>query len=147
MNLSQKCQYAIRALFELVKREGQGPVRIGQIAEAQAIPPRFLEVILNELKHAGYVESRRGVQGGYMLAVPGGTLTVGEVIRFVDGAQAPVRCLGEAGGADCPLYGSCAFSDLWQRAAEAVAQVYDNTTLRDLVEQERAARGVPAYCI
>jgi Rrf2 family protein len=147
MNLSQKCQYAMRALFELAKHEREGPVRIGQIAEAQAIPVRFLEAILNELKHAGYVESRRGVQGGYMLAVPAGTLTVGEVIRFIDGPQTPVRCLGEGGKADCALLGSCAFTDLWERAARAVAEVYDHTTLRDLVDQERASRGVPAYCI
>jgi Rrf2 family protein len=112
MNLSQKCQYAMRALFELARRQQQGPVRIGQIAGAQAIPVRFLEVILNELKHAGYVESRRGVQGGYMLAVPAGALTVGEVIRFVDGPQTPVRCLEEGAGADCPLYGGCAFAGL-----------------------------------
>jgi DNA-binding IscR family transcriptional regulator len=82
-----------------------------------------------------------------MLAVPAGTLTVGEVIRFIDGPQTPVRCLGEGGGADCRLLGSCAFADLWARAARAVAEVYEHTTLRDLVEQERASRGIPAYCI
>ena len=57
MNVSQKCQYALRAIFELSKRAGRGPTKIGVIAEAQAIPPRFLELILNELKHAGFVES------------------------------------------------------------------------------------------
>jgi len=147
MNLSQKCQYAVRGLLELAKRHGQGPVRIAEIAEAQAVPPRFLELILNELKQAGYVESRRGVQGGYMLAVSPGQLTVGEVISLVDGPQTPVKCLNEPGTPECPMYGRCAFLRLWERAAAAVAEVYDTTSFQDLLDQEQAAMQVPAYCI
>ena len=67
MNLSQKCQYAVRAIFELAKHYGRGPVAISQIAASQAIPQRFLENILNELRPTGLIESRRGIQGGYLL--------------------------------------------------------------------------------
>lgn len=147
MNLSQKCQYGLRALFELAKRHGQGPVRVSQIAEAQAIPPRFLELILNELRHAGYVESRRGVQGGYMLVTAPIALSVGEIIRFIDGPLAPVKCLAAPGTGECPLEGHCSFIGLWERATAAVTEVYDSTTLQDLINEERSVTRVMNYCI
>src|ERR1035437_5528827 len=101
MSISQKCQYAIRALLELAKRYGQAPVRSGEIAAKQAIPPRFLEHILTELKTSALVEARRGVHGGFQLALPPEELTVGKVIRIVDGPLDPVRCTKEPSQIDC----------------------------------------------
>jgi Rrf2 family protein len=149
MSLSQKCQYALRGLFELAKHEGDGPVPVAEIAEAQAIPPRFLELILKQLKQTGWVESFRGIRGGYALAVSPRALRVGEVIRFIEGPLAPVRCIAGLHGKDCALRGKCAFSGLWERAEQAVSGVYDATTFQDLVEEERAAerRYVPCYSI
>ena len=77
MFVSQKCQYTLRAMFELAKRRGAGPVTVAEIAQAQAIPPRFLEVILQGLRTAGRVQSQRGTGGGYVLAGPPDTVTVG----------------------------------------------------------------------
>jgi len=149
VNLSQRCQYGLRALFELGKRNPGEPVSIAEIAEAQAIPPRFLEQILAQLKQAGYVESRRGVQGGYLLSVSPDQLTVGEVIRFFEGPFTPVRCIAGKDGSDCPLKGNCAFMGLWDRARVAVEGVYDTTTFKDLIDEEvAAAEGrIPNYCI
>lgn len=149
MTVTQKCQYALRAVFELAKRHGGGPTTIAQIAEAQAIPARFLELILRQLRQGGFVESRRGIQGGYLLAVAPQALSVGEIIRFVDGPVAPVRCVADSKGIDCPLYGNCAFMGMWSRARDAVAGVYDETTFQDLIEQELASadRYVARYCI
>jgi len=113
-------------------------VPIAEIAEAQAIPPRFLEQILPQLKQAGYVESRRGVQGGYTMTVPPEVLTVGDVIRFIDGPLDPVQCIAGKRGA-CPLQGSCAFIGLWDRARQAVEEVYDSASFRDLADQYEAA--------
>ncbi len=90
MSVSQKCQYALRAVFELASRHGDAPTSIREIAQAQAIPPKFLELILVQLRKAGFVESRRGAHGGYFLAVGPAALTVGEIIRFIDGPIAPV---------------------------------------------------------
>ena len=90
MQLSQKCQYAIRAVFQLAKEHGGGPIKIADVAEAQAIPPRFLELILGELKQGGFTESRRGKRGGYLLARPPAQITVGDIIRFVEGPLGPV---------------------------------------------------------
>ena len=140
MNLSQKCQYAIRSLLELAKVYGQGPVRISTIAQRQSIPQRFLENILNELKSSGLVASRRGIQGGYLLAEDPKTITVGRIIRMIDGSMDPVKCIGDGKAADCPLKGSCSLIHLWNRAKDAVEEVYDSTTFGDLLEEEKLLR-------
>jgi len=144
MFVSQKRQYALRALFELAKQQGNGPVRIADIAEAQAIPIRFLEVILSELKQGRFVESRRGKAGGYLLAVD-------DVVRFVEGPLGPVGCVGDDSTAEgvCSLHGYCVFLAMWSRVQAAVATVYDTTTLRDLLEEEKDMRSryVPNYAI
>lgn len=152
MLLSQKCQYALRAVFEMAKRSGVGPIKIEAIARAQSIPPRFLATILNQLKQGGFVESRRGAEGGYWLARPANRLSVGEVMRFVEGPLAPVVCVTERGSQSCPLEGKCAFMDLWAEAQQAMEHVYDRTTFQDLVEREaqRIEGGrecVPTYSI
>jgi Rrf2 family protein len=151
MLLTQKCLYAVRAVFEIAARFPNGPVKIAEIARAQAIPQRFLEAILTQLKQSGLVESRRGKQGGYLLARPPATVTVGSIIRVIEGDLGPVDCVASGNGDSppCPLYGNCAFSDLWERAREALSEVYDGTTFQDLLEQERekASKYVPAYCI
>ncbi len=134
--LSQKCQYAVRATFELAKHYGKGPVRVWEIAKAQAIPPRFLEVILVQLKQGGFVESRRGNEGGYLLSRRPEDLTVGEIIRFVEGPMSPVRCTVGGKGEPCSLHGQCVFLSMWERARRAAADVYDGTSFRDLVEEE-----------
>lgn len=149
MSVSQKCQYALRALFELAKRQGQGPVSVAQLAEAQAIPPRFLELIVQQLRQAGYVDSRRGIQGGYQLAVSPERLTVADIIRLVDGGLAPVPCVIDENNSQCSLLGRCAFMGLWRRASEALRQVYETTTLQNLIDEEKltSANQAPDYCI
>jgi Rrf2 family transcriptional regulator, cysteine metabolism repressor len=134
--VSQKCQYAIRAVFELAKRRGDGPVKIFDIAEKQAIPLRFLEVILNQLKQAGFVQSRRGASGGYLLLENPKNISVGEIIRFVEGPLVPVPCLTDKLDIPCAMDKSCAFIDMWKQAATAVSSVYDQTSFQDLVDRD-----------
>lgn len=149
MNLSQKCQYAIRAILELAKHHGEGPVAISQIAASQAIPQRFLENILNELRPTGLIESRRGIQGGYLLTRDPAAISVGEVIRLVEGPMDPVKCIGDREGPCCPIKDKCSLFHLWTRAKEAIEEVYDNANFRDLVDQEKVLdRSVVLdYCI
>jgi Rrf2 family protein len=149
MRVSQKCQYALRGLFELAKRHGQGAVSVADIARAQAIPPRFLELILRQLRQGGMVESRRGARGGYLLVADPATITVGQVVRFTDGPLSPVSCIaGEGGAAECPLHGGCAFLEMWEEAQDALAGVFDRTTLEDLVKKsEREVQYVASYSI
>jgi len=149
MSLSQKCQYSLRATFELAKRYGEGPVKIADIAKRQAIPARFLEVILNQLKQAGFAESRRGSAGGYVLARSPASLTVSEIIRYVEGPLSPVQCVADTCGDQCSLRDSCAFLPMWKRANKALSEVYDTTTFEDLVKEERlkSREFVHDYCI
>jgi Rrf2 family protein len=142
--VSQKCQYAIRALFELARRHGEGPVRIGDIAGTQAIPLRFLEVILGQLRQAGFVQSRRGAAGGYFLARPPTQLSVGEIVQFVEGPLVPVECMTGMSARECAFSGKCVFIDMWKRAAKAVSDVYDGTSFQDLVDDEARRQKAPA---
>lgn len=136
--VTQKSQYALRALFELATRLDAGPTRIEDIARAQAIPQRFLEVVLNQLKHAGLVEARRGPRGGYLLARSPRDITVADVIECCQGRFTPVDCLNGTGVTDCALRGDCVFLDLWEEVRRAVDRVYGSTTLQDLVAREQA---------
>ncbi len=149
MLVSQKCQYALRAIFELARRNGQGPTKIAEIAEAQAIPKRFLEVILGQLKQGGFATSQRGSEGGYRLARDPAGLSVGEVIRFVQGPIGPVDCLVDEVRDTCPLHEGCVFLPMWQEVADAISGVYDSTTFEDLIEQDAQiqAKHVPSYAI
>jgi Rrf2 family protein len=149
VNLSQKCQYAIRAILELAKHHGEGPVAISHIASSQAIPQRFLENILNELRPMGLIESRRGIQGGYFLTRDPAAISVGEVIRLIEGPLDPVKCVGDKGNSPCPLKERCALIGLWGRAKAAIERVYDSESFRDLVEEEKelTRSSIPDYCI
>jgi len=148
MKISKKCQYALRAVFELAWRNTGKPVKTYSIADAQRMSPRFTEIILNELKHGGYVESRRGNTGGYLLARDAASLTVREVIEYIQG---PISLVPEAteGGANAAFLGNEAFKELWEQVNNAVCEVCDGRTFADLVEFERAARDSSAvnYCI
>jgi len=136
MQISQKAQYVLRALFELAKRQGKGPVSASEIADTQAIPHRFLELILQGLRSDGLVDSRRGVGGGYMLAIDPKEVTVADIIRSVDGTLSPVQCNAGRTTDDCPLVGKCPFKNMWLRAKAAAEEVYATTSLADLLEDE-----------
>ena len=133
MAITQKCQYALRAIYELARREGEGQCKIGTIAETQGIPVRFLENILGSLKSAGFVDSQRGKDGGYYLLRPANSITVGEVMRFIQGPLGPVECTTR--DEDCDFYEECVFRPMWDRARKALEAVYDGTTFQDLVDQ------------
>ena len=135
-NVPKKCRYALRAIFELALRNSEKPVKVHEIAESQSIPVRFLEVILNELKQGGFVESRRGNEGGYLLARPAKTIFVGQVIRFIQGSH-PSTGPG-SGVSEASVPGDLAFAKLWRNVNKAVTDIYGNTTFSDLVEQEMA---------
>ena len=139
MSLSRKCQYSLRALFELAKRQQQGSLTSGEIAEAQSIPANFLELILKELRQAGWLDSTRGPNGGYVLAVSPEELSVGEVIRFIDGPLAPVKCMAGSGGHHCEKKNRCPFASLWDRAESYLSELYDTTSLQDIVDAHAAA--------
>lgn len=133
--LSQKCQYALRALYELACCRGEGPISATDIAERQHIPRRYLESIFKQLREAGLVESRRGVAGGYLLRLNPAELSVGQVIRLIEGPLSPVDCQSCGGSRTCPLGPDCAFAAMWQRGRDALTKVYDSTSFDDLLHR------------
>lgn len=149
MRLTRKCQYALRAVLELAARNTGQPVKVQDIASAQNISPRFLEVILNELRHGGFVNSRRGSEGGYILVRPADELTVGQVIEYIQGPIATGAQKTGRTGANASYFGEYVFEELWKRVNGAISQICEATTFGELVEQERARRSVcaPNYAI
>ena len=133
----KKNQYALRAIFELAKHRGKGPRKISEIAEVQAIPLRFLEVILGQLKGSGLVESKRGFYGGYSLTRSADKISVGEVLRFMDKPMSAEHCGACVSKRNCPFSGNCAFASMWNRVNEAIFDIYDSTTIQDLLNNEK----------
>jgi len=146
MNISVKSEYALKAVFDLasqflMQRQNSGPlppVKIADIAKRQKIPQKFLELILAGLKQSGFVDSRRGAEGGYLLARPPDAITVGEVLRTVENVKSSPRPQNHD-----------PFSDIWQRVDSAVSDVLDQTTFADLARswQEKNSQYVPNWDI
>jgi len=139
MKLSLRGEYALRALLVLGQRYGEAVTRIGTISEQQNIPKRFLEQILNDLKSAGLVQSRRGVSGGYRLARPPERITLASVVRHIEGALAPVSCVSEKfyEKCSCPDESRCAIRSVMKEIRAAVVQIAERITIADLCKRSR----------
>ena len=133
----KKNQYALRAIFELAKHQGKGPKKISEIAEVQSIPLRFLEVILSQLKGSGLVDSKRGFYGGYFLTRPPDKISVGDVLRFMDKPSTSGQCVACVSNSNCPFSGKCAFASMWNQVNAAIFEIYDGTTILDLLNNEK----------
>src|ERR1700733_1709884 len=143
MNISVKSEYALKAIFDLAAQSltmAQGavmpPVKIADIAKRQKIPQKFLELILAGLKQNGFVDSRRGAEGGYLLARAADAITVGEVLRAVESTKGGLRT-----GKDDP------FTEVWRRVDQAVSGVLDQTTFGELARawHARQLEFVPSW--
>jgi Rrf2 family protein len=134
MTVSVKGEYALLALLDLAQQPAGIPTRIADIAARQKIPQKFLELILATLKQGAFVESRRGAEGGYLLARPARSITVGEVVRFLDGERKRPR-------------GEAPFEPVWREVDAAVAEVVDRTSIEDVSRAwlERQSRYVPNW--
>ncbi len=144
MRISAKGEYAIKAMVDLALHDGQDLQPIQDIAARQAIPQRYLEQVLLQLKRSGFLYARRGSAGGYRLSRPAEEITVGALLRAVDGPPAGPDARRGGRGED-----AAGLHELWQEIAEAVASVVDRTTLDDLrrraLDRRRATR--PMYHI
>ena len=137
MNISVKGEYALLAIFDLALQKRGEPIKIADIAKRQQIPQKFLELILSSLKQGGFVESRRGAEGGYLLARPPDAIMVGEVVRFIEGGQkGRTRRQVES-----------PFTEMWDRINAAVSGVLDHTSFADLTRRwvEKRAKFVPNW--
>jgi len=137
MRLSTKGEYASRAMLELAARYGQGPVAIKILSLSQGIPQQFLEQIMLLLKRAGYVKSKKGPHGGYLLSRPPDKITVAEVIRVMDGPLAPINCVSVMEHEPCPLENRCGLRLLWKEVRDMVAEHLEKTTFQDVLERSQ----------
>jgi Rrf2 family protein len=145
MKLSLRGEYALRALLVLGLNYDREVLRIQRISEEQYLPKRFLEQILNDLKSAGLVESKRGVAGGYRLALVPEQITLASVIRHVEGALAPVSCVSERfyEKCSCPDEERCAIRSVMKEVRDAVVKIAERITLADLCERARRLQPRP----
>ena len=143
MRFSKKSEYALRALLELTEAYGQRPVRRSDIAERQQIPLGFLESILLQLKHAGVLASRPGVDGGYRLIKKPEQISLSSIIRALDGPLAPIPCVSQTAFQkceDCPYADApdCPIKTPMLEVRNAIVGVLDRYTLRDFAKGKQA---------
>ena len=136
--LTKRGKYALRAVLYLARQRDRGPVLIQEIAAKEHIPKKFLEAILRDLRIGGLLASKMGKGGGYLLAQPPQRVTLGEVIRTIDGPLAPIPCASQtayAPCADCPTVDTCMIRLVMRDVRDATAGILDGTTLQELLDR------------
>ena len=145
MKITYRGDYALKAVLDLALNY-DNVVTIHDLATRAQIPSKFLEQVLLDLKRGGFVESRRGKVGGYLLAKPPKGIRVGDVVRFIDGPIEPIACV-EKGYAGCTDIYKCVFRSIWQQVGKATSDIVDNITFEDLANQARRSKEVLVYQI
>jgi len=141
--ISKRTQYGLKAVLALGRRYGEGPVPITTLSDEEGIPLKFLEAILLYLKGQGLLESKKGKRGGYQLDRPPSTITMGSLIRMLEGPLAALPCASESAFRSCEEcrdVESCGTRIIMRQVRDAVAEVLDRTTLADLIRLSEAAR-------
>jgi Rrf2 family protein len=148
MRISAKGEYAIKAMLDLALHSGKGLIPIQEIAARQGIPQRYLEQVLLLLKRAGFLTAKRGSAGGYQLARSSRDITVGEVVRAIEGALPQVDA-GRRGGRGGAQDQSGDLQELWRKVSDAVSGILDGVTFADLCQkaEERRSATRPMYHI
>jgi len=139
MKITYKGDYALKTMLELTQHYNKGVVSINELAKRGDIPDKFLEQVLLSLKKGGFVDSKRGISGGYCLARPPEKITVGEVVRFVEGPIEPITCAGKGKYNECKDFQCCVFRDLWNQVYTATSLVVDSVTFAELARRARTS--------
>ncbi len=136
--LTKRSRYAVKALIALGRRTDRGPVLITELAESERIPQKFLELILLELKNNGILHSKKGKGGGYFLGRSPEDITLGEIIRSLDGPIAPIPCASELAYMKCDEClddRTCGFRSVMKEVRDATAKILDGTSLATLIRR------------
>lgn len=140
MKITTKGRYGLRALIDLAKYSEIEPVSINSIAARQGISERYLEQLMTLLKKAGLIKSIRGAGGGYVLAKEMSEISVGDVLRALEGNLEPVECTGFSEEASCEAAGGCVTKYVWQRINESINQTVNEISLKQLVEESKCVQ-------
>ena len=146
MRITYKGDYALKALLDLALHYEQGLSTINDVAKRIDAPVKFLEQVLLDLKKGGFVESKRGNVGGYQLAKDPADITLGQVIRYIDGPIEPIGCV-EKGYSNCIDLRQCVFKNIWQKVAQATSSIVDHVSFADLVSKVNPEQKSLVYSI
>jgi Rrf2 family protein len=138
MRLSRRSEYGIRALVDLVRHSEATPIPLATLAERNRLPPKFLEQIMATLKRGGIVRTTLGARGGYAMAADPATVSIGRIIRLLDGALAPLSCVSLRFYApcSCPDEGACSLRDVMIDVRDAMLAILDRETLVELAARQ-----------
>ncbi len=139
MKFSTKEWYSLRAMAELARSFGQGPVSLAEVSRVEGLSLSTMEQVIPPLRKAGLVESRRGAYGGYALTRPPAQITIGDVIRALDGDVVQIPCQSEQPEGPCARDGACSTSNVWMEVRRSLIETLDGITLADLLERAAAA--------
>ena len=136
MRISTKGRYALRMLVDLAEHRNDGFVALKDIAKRQNISKKYLEQIVPVLNKSNILQTNRGFQGGYRLAVTPDKCTVGEIIRLTEGTLSPIACIDDDGEVRCDRSAECATLYVWQGLKEVVTNYLDGITLQDIIDKK-----------
>lgn len=145
MRISIKSDYGLRAVMELAASYGQGHLQTAEIAARRAIPEPFLEQLLPTLRKAGIIVSLRGPQGGHELATNPSRVTVGDVVRALEGPLVVMDCSGA--GEACRSIDGCVLQEMWMAVRSEMESILDRTTIEELLSRESVRKGATMYHI
>ena len=135
MKVSTKSRYGVAAMVDIAQQFGKGPVALRSVAQRQQVSEHYLEQLMSHLRNAGFVRSVRGAQGGYVLAKDPTTITVGDIVRAMEGPIAPVDCLLAEKGRDnpyCDKTNACIRRNIWLKMGESITEALDSISLASL---------------
>jgi Rrf2 family protein len=135
MKITYKGDYALKTILDLTFHYERKAVRIEEIAQRQDIPKKFLEQILLKLKQGGFVASKRGPGGGYYLTRDPKDISLGEVIRFIEGPIAPIGCVSETTKTNCEFENRCGFNPIFREIRDAISQIVDHYNFEDIKQK------------
>ncbi|MCS7178288.1 MAG: Rrf2 family transcriptional regulator [Anaerolineae bacterium] len=147
MRLSTRGRYAVRAMVDIALHAHEGPISRGAIAHRQGISSDYIAQLFRRLERAGLVEGVKGPAGGYRLRRPPSEITVGEIIRAVEGPIALVHCVAPGSEKQCRRANGCVTRSLWQQVSETLTALLDRVTLQDLCNQARERETIPGGSI
>lgn len=152
MKITYKGDYALKALFQLALKYNEGQIMsINEIAKFGDMPTKFLEQILLTLRKGGFVKAKRGINGGFFLARHPKDMTIGEVIRFIEGPIEPISCAADESYKGCKDTANCIFRDVWKEVSSAISVVVDTLTFEELVmrhkQRNRGTESIYEYYI
>ena len=143
MKIPMKVDYGVRALVELAGHYGEGHIQTSDIASRQGIPEPYLEQLMATLQKVGFIQSRRGPQGGHSLAMKPESLDLGMIMNTLEGNGSPLDCFIDPN--DCMFSDSCAQQEIWKSVEDSIKNVLSNTTLANLVQRQKDLSGSGAY--